>query len=128
MRVDVHCLVFGGVLGRHPRLKICLAHGGGTVFWALSRIAHLSGGLDDPALIRRLSTVYVDSIVYEKANLTYLRERVGQDRIVYGTDYPLPVADDQAASYIDALPDGEARRIWSGNAARLLGRKWSSAT
>src|SRR5262249_20369744 len=34
------CLVFGGVLDRHPRLKICLAHGGGFLPYQSGRWTH----------------------------------------------------------------------------------------
>ena len=34
------CLTMGGVLERFPRLKICLAHGGGAFPFTLGRIAH----------------------------------------------------------------------------------------
>ena len=33
-------LVFGGVLERYPRLKICLAHGGGFVPYQAGRFQH----------------------------------------------------------------------------------------
>ncbi|HEY4560836.1 MAG TPA: amidohydrolase family protein, partial [Lysobacter sp.] len=34
------CLIFGGVLERLPRLKICLAHGGGSFPYTIGRIEH----------------------------------------------------------------------------------------
>ena len=34
------CLVFGGVLERLPKLKICLAHGGGSFPYTIGRIEH----------------------------------------------------------------------------------------
>src|SRR5262249_49461354 len=34
------CLVFSGVLERHPALKICLAHGGGFVPYQAGRFVH----------------------------------------------------------------------------------------
>src|SRR3546814_12880684 len=34
------CLVFGGVLERLPKLKVCLAHGGGSFPYTISRIEH----------------------------------------------------------------------------------------
>src|SRR5262249_31115908 len=34
------CLVFSGVLERHPSLKICLAHGGGFVPYQAGRFVH----------------------------------------------------------------------------------------
>src|SRR3546814_13393729 len=34
------CLAFGGVLERLPKLKICLAHGGGSFPYTIRRIEH----------------------------------------------------------------------------------------
>ena len=34
------CLTMGGVLERFPRLRVCLAHGGGAFPYTLGRIAH----------------------------------------------------------------------------------------
>src|SRR3954454_8034872 len=34
------CLVFGGVLERHPKLKVCLVHGGGFVPYQAGRWVH----------------------------------------------------------------------------------------
>ena len=34
------CLIFGGVLERLPKLRICLAHGGGSFPYTIGRIEH----------------------------------------------------------------------------------------
>jgi aminocarboxymuconate-semialdehyde decarboxylase len=33
-------LMFGGVLEKHPKLKVCLAHGGGSFPYTMGRIEH----------------------------------------------------------------------------------------
>ena len=38
-------LVFGGVLERHPKLRVVMAHGCGTFPWALPRLAQGRGDL-----------------------------------------------------------------------------------
>ena len=40
-------LIFGGVLEKFPRLKICLAHGGGSFPYTIGRIEHGFSGVDD---------------------------------------------------------------------------------
>jgi aminocarboxymuconate-semialdehyde decarboxylase len=114
-------LVFGGVLEDSPELRVCLAHGGGGFVWALTRIRRLwDAGRDRPVreLIRNL---YVDSVVYEPANVAYLRDVIGADRVVFGTDYPLPAQDDMGGAVLARLADDEAVQVWGGNATRLLG-------
>jgi predicted TIM-barrel fold metal-dependent hydrolase len=47
---------------------------------------------------------------------------MGEDRFLFGTDYPYIVAD---PSYIEALDlsDDQKRKIFSGNARRLFGKR-----
>lgn len=115
-------LVFGGVTGRCPDLRICLAHGGGTFFWALSRIAHLWDRDADHSSSALVRNVYADSVVYNPANLRYLCERIGADRIVFGTDYPLPAQDDLAGSILSGLAEADAEMIFFRTPASLLKR------
>jgi aminocarboxymuconate-semialdehyde decarboxylase len=114
-------LVFGGVTQNCPDLKICLAHGGGTFYWALSRIAHLWDQSADLRSADLTRNVFVDSVVYDPANLRYLCERIGAERILFGTDYPLPAQDDLVGSILAELPRSDAVKIEGANAAALLG-------
>ncbi|WP_428338993.1 amidohydrolase family protein [Mycobacterium sp.] len=114
-------LVFGGHVVRCPQLRICLAHGGGTFFWALSRIARLWDQGDGPRSSDLTRNVFVDSVVYDQANLRYLCDRIGSDRILFGTDYPLPAQDDLGGSILADLPAADAAKIAGLNAAALLG-------
>jgi aminocarboxymuconate-semialdehyde decarboxylase len=102
-------------------LRICLAHGGGTFFWALSRIARLWDQGDEPRSSDLTRNVFVDSVVYDQANLRYLRDRIGSDRILFGTDYPLAAQDDLGGSILAGLPAADAEKVAGLNAAALLG-------
>lgn len=113
-------LVFGGVTGDCPDLRICLAHGGGTFYWALSRIAHLWDRDAEHSSAELTRNVFVDSVVYDPANLRYLCERIGADRILFGTDYPLPAQDDLAGAILTGLAQADADKIACSNAAALL--------
>ncbi|TGD85945.1 amidohydrolase [Mycolicibacterium sp. CH28] len=114
-------LVFGGVVKDAPELKLCLAHGGGTFFWALARIAFMWDQQADTKAEELTRNVFVDSVVYQQANLRYLCERLGSDRILFGTDYPLPAQADMTGSILTGLPDGDIARIGGLNASSLLG-------
>lgn len=113
-------LVFGGVVEKYPDLRICLAHGGGGFAWALTRIARLWDAGHDRSARELARNVYVDSVVYEPANLVYLRDVLGADRIVFGTDYPLPAQDDMAGAALARLDGTEADQVWGRNAGTLL--------
>ncbi len=67
--------------------------------------------------------LYFDSCVYETEVLEALVKRVGADRVVLGSDYP--VGEPKPIAFVEscALPDAEKAMIIGGNAARLFGIK-----
>jgi aminocarboxymuconate-semialdehyde decarboxylase len=97
-------LVFGGVLERHPDLRVALAHGCGAFPWAYPRlrVAAGLGGEARPeiwdALTRRL---YADTLVFDDEHLRLLVHRFGTDRLLLGSDAPF--FPDQLAKSMDAL-------------------------
>lgn len=121
-------LIYEGVMTKFPALKIVMAHGGGY-------FPHYMGRLDRNA-INRVDTVantggrkpsdllrhfHYDSCVYEPEVLHALMRRVGADRIVMGSDYPVGERD-PVGWLRDAGVAGDAlAAIAGGNAARLLG-------
>jgi aminocarboxymuconate-semialdehyde decarboxylase len=113
-------LVLGGVTAELPDLRVCLAHGGGTFVWATPRTEHAWSMTTDVPLTDLLRNVWVDSVVYARDNLDYLIGRVGADRVVWGTDYPLPAAAEQTGEILKGLPDDVAAAVSGGNAAALL--------
>ena len=71
------------------------------------------------AYLRRF---WYDTIVHLPAALRYLRDLVGSDRILLGTDYPFPVDDQDPLENIQAagFPAGEVDQITEGNAKALF--------
>jgi aminocarboxymuconate-semialdehyde decarboxylase len=78
------CLIFGGVLERLPRLKVCLAHGGGSFPYTIGRIEH--GFNMRPDLVATdnfrnpreyLKRLYFDSWVADERALRYLLDTCG---------------------------------------------------
>ena len=107
-------LVFGGVLERFPRLKVMLAHGGGSFPYTIGRIEH--GFHMRPDLVATdnphnprdyLRRLYFDSCVHDGRALRYLIDTVGLDRIMLGTDYPFPLGEQEPGSGIRGLALGE---------------------
>lgn len=113
-------LILGGVTDELPDLRVCLAHGGGTFVWASPRIAHLWDATADPPLSELMRNVYVDTVVYERDNLDYLISRLGSDRVMWGTDYPLPAQAEQTGLILEGLPSNVATRVIGANAAAFL--------
>lgn len=123
-------LVFGGVLERLPRLKICLAHGGGSFPYTIGRIEHGFNmrpdlvATDNPRNPRDyLQQLYFDSWVADPRALQYLLDTVGNDRVMLGTDYPFPLGEQEPGAGIAALgldPVDQAR-LYHGTALEWLG-------
>lgn len=93
---SVGSLIFGGVLDRFPALRLILSHGGGYFPYQVGRFDRVYRNLEAPATPAQPPSAYVrrfyyDTILYQTAPLAYLRDLVGVDRLILGTDYPFPV-------------------------------------
>jgi aminocarboxymuconate-semialdehyde decarboxylase len=124
------CLVFGGVLERLPRLRVMLAHGGGSFPWSIGRIEHgfrMRPDLvatDNPRNPREyLQRLYFDSCVHDPHALRYLLDVTGVERVMLGTDYPFPLGEQHPGSGIESLglDDGARARLFHGTALEWLG-------
>ncbi len=124
------CLIFGGVLERLPRLRVCLAHGGGSFPYTIGRIEH--GFRMRPDLVATdnprnprdyLPRLYFDSWVADDRALRYLLDTVGIDRVMLGTDYPFPLGEQVPGAGIEALAldAPEQARLYHGTALEWLG-------
>ncbi|KAJ1512518.1 hypothetical protein HMI55_006205 [Coelomomyces lativittatus] len=86
-------LTMGGVLQRYPKLKICLAHGGGSFLYTLGRIDHGFKSRPDLCAIKvpyppshYLPQIYVDSLVHDEDALNFMIKKLGSDKILLGSD------------------------------------------
>lgn len=121
-------LVFGGVVERFPDIKFCLVHAGGFVPYQLGRFRHGWDVRNEPRLRMRgtpeesLSKLYYDTITHSDEVLDFLVKTAGADRVLYGSDYPFDMADDEGPARVKKLKVSEAALsdILSGNAKRLL--------
>ncbi len=122
-------LIFGGVLKEFPRLKFCLAHGGGSGPYLRGRWEHGWRVRQEPKVtIDRPPSEYFklllfDTLAHSTPALNYLVETVGAERVLMGTDYPFDMGDDDPVSTVAALPhasDSQKELIYRGNAAALL--------
>lgn len=122
-------LIFGGVLERHPRLKICLAHGGGFVPYQGGRWVHGWQVRPEPQQIlkrspeRDLSRFVYDTITHSDASLDFLVKTAGAGRVLLGSDYPYDMGLYDGVKRVHALAIGEAEKaaVLGGTTAALLG-------
>jgi len=77
-----------------------------------------TGGRTPSAFLR---SFYYDSCVYDPKVLKVLLERVGADRLVMGSDYPVGEKDPVGWLRECGLAGEELAKVAGGNAAQLLG-------
>ncbi len=123
-------MVMAGVMERHPRLRVLLAHGGGALLALRGRLRHAHGF--QPQARSRLSEspddslrrFHYDTITHDPELLRALIEFAGAEQVLLGSDYPFDMGDERAADSVRAarLSAADEEAVLSGNAARLLGR------
>jgi aminocarboxymuconate-semialdehyde decarboxylase len=135
-------MIFGGVLERLPRLRVCFAHGGGAFPGSIGRIEH--GFRVRPDLVAVDNTVspredlakpdgkggliparfYVDSLVHDADALRLLLKLFGAERIVLGSDYPFPLGEAEPGRLIESMMEltvASKEHLFSGAAKAFLG-------
>jgi aminocarboxymuconate-semialdehyde decarboxylase len=120
-------LLSTGVLDRHPRVRIILAHGGGYFPYQAGRWQHarkvraeLADAPEDPwAAVGRL---LFDTITHDPRALAYMIDRVGAENVVVGTDNPYDMGTTDPLGELRAAVDAAtAKQIAEDNPARLFG-------
>lgn len=123
-------LIFGGVLDRHPALRILLAHAGGQILFTEGRFDHChrhirqAQGTSREAPSAYLRRLYYDTITYHPRALGFVVDAVGAERVLLGSDHPFGIFERDPVRLVGAVPGlGEEQRgaILGGNAARLFG-------
>jgi aminocarboxymuconate-semialdehyde decarboxylase len=121
-------LIYGGVLERHPKLKVVLYHAGGALPALLGRLDMGYRLVPEckQAIPRAPSTYlpqfHFDIIAHSRAMLSHLVSNYGAGRFVVGSDYPLPAGLAHPVEEVRALgldAENEAK-ILSGNARAVL--------
>ncbi|NPV71878.1 MAG: amidohydrolase [Firmicutes bacterium] len=120
-------LVFGGVMERHPGLRICLSHAGGYAALAAGRMNHAARvrpeikGLKKPPS-EYLKLFYYDTIAHDAEALAFVGRKMGPERVLAGTDYPFDMGDPSPARIVGeaGFDPATAGLILGGTARRLL--------
>lgn len=121
-------IIMSGMLDKYPDLKICFAHGGGSLPYLLPR---LDQGWDVWPHIRKtklrpseyVDKLYYDSLVYDKDNLKLMIDRFGTKQIIAGSDYPFllrEIPSGKAVDLVDGLSESEKADIHGLNALKFL--------
>jgi len=122
-------VITGGLLQRHPRLRIAFSHGGGTLPALLPRLQQgwktfpaLAESVPQPPveLARRL---FYDTLVYDAPMLRHLVALFGAQALMLGTDHPFNFHDPRPVARLDeaGLDEATKQALAHGNARRFLG-------
>lgn len=119
-------LIYEGILESFPDIKIVMAHGGGYMPHYHGRLdRNVKNRPDTMANISRppswyLKRFYYDTCVYDPVTLDALIARVGADRILMGSDFPVGEIDPVGFLRRCERVDDVARAQISGGTAREL--------
>jgi len=122
-------MCFDGMFRDLPDIRWIVAHLGGAVPYLMERI---DNGWRDFAECRTkidelpstyLKRLYYDTVNFNQHMLTMVREMIGADHMVMGSDYPhLLGSIERSVSSIESLeiPQAEKERIFEGTALSIL--------
>ena len=128
--LSICCMIFGGVLEKLPRLRVCFAHGGGAFPSSLGRIEHGFHARPDLVAVNNktnpsayIGKFFVDSLVHDPDFLRYMLKLMGARTIALGSDYPFPLGEDRPGTLIESmgLDSGTEARLLNGTALEWLG-------
>jgi aminocarboxymuconate-semialdehyde decarboxylase len=127
--IAINHLIFGGVLDRHPGLRVMVAHGGGYFPYYAGRMDHAWQARPE---LRRLIAVppsaylrrmWYDTCVFDADTLARLVVLAGPDRVMLGSDYPFDMGDADPLALVEAaVPDAGARAQITHGTARAFFR------
>jgi aminocarboxymuconate-semialdehyde decarboxylase len=122
-------MCFDGLLADFPNIRWIIGHAGGAVPYLMER---LDNGYRDFAECRAridrlpseyLKKLYYDTVTFSPHVLRMIRDVVGVDHLVMGSDYPHMLGSiDRAVSSINelAIPEHEKRQIFSKTSLSIL--------
>ena len=122
-------MCFDGMLRELPNIRWVVGHLGGAIPYLMERLdsgyrdfAECRVKIDQPPSTY-LKKLYYDTVTFSSYNLSMVRDLVGADHMVMGSDYPhLLGSIERSVSSIQDLgiPEYEKEKIFSGNAMSIL--------
>lgn len=121
-------MVMAGVMEAHPRLKVLLAHGGGTILSLRGRLRHAQS-FQPQARARlkespeeSLKRFYYDTVTHDAGLLGAVVDFAGAEHVLLGSDYPFDMGVKHPAEIVRqlGLPPDDEEKILGGNARRLV--------
>jgi len=124
-------IIFGGVLEKFPKLKICFAHGGGSFPYTIGRITHGHDVRPDLCAVNNknsprkyIGQIYTDSLVHDVNALELLVKVIGENNVILGSDYPFPLGEHHPGQLIANMKSFDEQlkdKLLAGNVFNFLG-------
>jgi aminocarboxymuconate-semialdehyde decarboxylase len=120
-------VITGGLMKRHPSLRIGFSHGGGAFGQVLPRMQHawtamapIKAAMEEPRAIAR--KLFYDTLVYDETALRFLIDSYGASQLMIGSDYPFSIMDRQPTRRAGnlGLSAAEMDQLLFRNAERFL--------
>jgi aminocarboxymuconate-semialdehyde decarboxylase len=115
-----------GFFDRYTEAKIIVSHGGGylpfiagrlDVFFQVETLVKMKVDTLPSEYLQRL---YYDAIVYDPGALDLVIDLAGPDKVLFGTDLPMPADVPKLYEIIDRLPADQRDAVKGGNAERIF--------
>jgi aminocarboxymuconate-semialdehyde decarboxylase len=121
-------LITSGALKRRPGVRLCLAHGAGTLPAMIGRLdkgALIAGmpGTSPELPSRQAARLWCDSLTYQRSALLAAIGVFGADHVVFGSDYPFPAMPDHIDDVVRELPAD----LWQQICRTNLEDSWRSS-
>jgi len=122
----VSALICHGALSRFPSLKVAVIENGSS--WVAPLLNNMADAYkkmpqdfaEDPVAVFKRN---ISISPFWEENLSEVAKLVGEDNVLFGSDYPHPEGLAEPTSYTDELegqPEETIRKIMGGNLARLM--------
>jgi len=111
-QLSIVSMILGGGFDQVSKeLKICFAHGGGAFTFLLGRLENawqhrdIARGKSEFPPSHYLDRFYLDTAVFDHDALQMLINKMGEDKLMFGTDYPFPLGEQQMGQLIKTAPN-----------------------
>ena len=128
--LTIGSMISTGVLDRFPKLQLILSHGGGALPYLIGRFdrmyhaanSKVTGTVAAEPPSAYLGRFHYDTILHHAPALNYLRDLVGIEKMLLGTDMPFPPGDPDALSTLRAadFTDADITQIADVNPRALF--------
>lgn len=129
-QLSIVSMILGGGFDQvSDKLKICFAHGGGSFAFLLGRLENawhfrdIARGKSEHPPSHYLNRFFLDAAVFDHDALDLLTRKMSEDRLMFGTDYPFPLGEQEMGKLIKTSPfhsDNAKQKLLASNAEQFF--------